>query len=72
MGFLASRGAANGMMLQATIEVPTARGKGKENEFMGSKGTGQFILFVCQTVNSSGPIPIRSLSGPFGRTGLEP
>ena len=43
VGFLASRGAANGMMLQATIEVPTARGKGKENEFMGSKGTGRYI-----------------------------
>ena len=32
-------GAVGGMMLQATVEVPIAWARGKENELLGMEGT---------------------------------
>ena len=86
-GVPSAGGAASGMMLQATVEVPLSagqrsrwqcwyqshgeRGKGKENDMLGSKGIDQFVRFVSRTAGSNGSIPVRLLPGPISRTGPE-
>ena len=62
-------GTASGMMLQATVEVPIAWARGKENELLGLEGTDQFVRFANRTVGSNSSISIRLLPDPIGPTG---
>ena len=40
---------------KTTVEVPAARGRGKENELLEPNGTGRFVGRIA---DSSGPIPV--------------
>ena len=55
--------------LQVTVGVPIAWWRGKENELLGSEGTGRFVYRIASS-NSS--IPVRWLPSPIGWTGPEP
>ena len=57
--------------LQATMEILAAWGKEKENELLGPVRTNRFVRFVGETIDSSNPILVQSLSGLIGQTGLE-